>query len=159
MYIVHICICLCVFVFDSPTTKIDVNFQFPLSPFPSTLFSQPIFPSLSIRLSITLFISLFLSFSLNHSFSPCIFLPLFLSLFFSFSISKFTSITLPSLRSLFPHFLGAMMINTWIFFLGGIMMTLAPNVYWLIPARLIVGFASGLASVVVSRCPWLCAVV
>ena len=30
------------------------------------------------------------------------------------------------------------------------MMTLAPNVYWLIPARLIVGFASGLASVVVS---------
>ena len=29
------------------------------------------------------------------------------------------------------------------------MMTLAPNVYWLIPARLIVGFASGLASVVV----------
>ena len=31
------------------------------------------------------------------------------------------------------------------------MMTLAPNVYWLIPARLIVGFASGLASVVVSN--------
>ena len=44
------------------------------------------------------------------------------------------------------------MINTWIFFFGGIMMTLAPNVYWLIPARLIVGFASGLASVVVSAC-------
>ena len=44
------------------------------------------------------------------------------------------------------------MINTWIFFIGGIMMTLAPNVYWLIPARLIVGFASGLASVVVSAC-------
>ena len=43
------------------------------------------------------------------------------------------------------------MINTWIFFIGGIMMTLAPNVYWLIPARLIVGFASGLASVVVSN--------
>eukprot|EP00596_Hydrurales_sp_CCMP1899_P000568 CAMPEP_0119035618 /NCGR_PEP_ID=MMETSP1177-20130426/2755_1 /TAXON_ID=2985 /ORGANISM="Ochromonas sp, Strain CCMP1899" /LENGTH=563 /DNA_ID=CAMNT_0006994141 /DNA_START=164 /DNA_END=1855 /DNA_ORIENTATION=+ len=44
---------------------------------------------------------------------------------------------------------GAMMVNTWIFFVGGMMMTLAPNVYWLIPARLIVGFASGLASVVV----------
>lgn len=44
---------------------------------------------------------------------------------------------------------GAMMINTWIFFIGGVLMTLAPNIYWLIPARLIVGFASGLATVVV----------
>lgn len=44
---------------------------------------------------------------------------------------------------------GAIMINTWIFFLGGTMMTIAPNVYWLIPARFVVGLASGLASVVV----------
>lgn len=44
---------------------------------------------------------------------------------------------------------GTMMINIWIFFIGGVLMTLAPSVYWLIPARLIVGFASGLASVVV----------
>jgi len=28
-------------------------------------------------------------------------------------------------------------------------MTLAPNIYWLIPARFILGFASGLSSVVV----------
>jgi predicted MFS family arabinose efflux permease len=42
------------------------------------------------------------------------------------------------------------MIDTWLFLIGGIIMTLAPNVYWLIPARLIIGFASGLASVVVS---------
>ena len=42
-----------------------------------------------------------------------------------------------------------MMINTWIFLFGGLMMSLAPTVYWLIPARLIIGFASGLSSVVV----------
>ena len=42
-----------------------------------------------------------------------------------------------------------MLINTWIFLVGGVIMTLAPNVYWLVPARLIIGFASGLASVVV----------
>ena len=34
---------------------------------------------------------------------------------------------------------GAMMINTWIFLAGGLLMALAPNVYWLIPARLTVG--------------------
>ena len=44
---------------------------------------------------------------------------------------------------------GAIMINTYIFFFGGVIMTLAPNVYWLWPARFIIGFASGLASVVV----------
>ena len=44
---------------------------------------------------------------------------------------------------------GAMMFNAWVFLVGGITMALAPNVYWLIPARLICGFASGLASVVV----------
>lgn len=44
---------------------------------------------------------------------------------------------------------GAMMINIWVFFVGGLLMTLAMNVYWLIPARLIIGFASGVSSVVV----------
>jgi len=44
---------------------------------------------------------------------------------------------------------GAMLINCWIFLIGGILMSLAPNIYWLIPARLICGFSSGLASVVV----------
>merc|ERR1719197_59579 len=44
---------------------------------------------------------------------------------------------------------GAMLINTWIFFIGGLIMALAPNIYFIIPARLIVGFASGLSSVVV----------
>lgn len=43
---------------------------------------------------------------------------------------------------------GAMMFNTGIFFIGGVVMTFAPNVYWLWPARLMVGIASGLASVV-----------
>jgi SP family facilitated glucose transporter-like MFS transporter 3 len=44
---------------------------------------------------------------------------------------------------------GAILIDAWIFFAGGILMTFAPSVYWLIPARLITGFASGLASVLV----------
>ena len=44
---------------------------------------------------------------------------------------------------------GAIMINVWIFFVGGLLMSLAPNIYFLIPARLIIGFASGLSSVVV----------
>eukprot|EP01035_Chromulina_nebulosa_P019114 gene19114-24948_t len=44
---------------------------------------------------------------------------------------------------------GAMLINTWVFFIGGLLMTIAPNIYWLFPARLIIGFASGLSSVVV----------
>ena len=42
-----------------------------------------------------------------------------------------------------------MLINSWIFLSGGLLMTFAPSVYWLIPARLIIGFASGLSSVVV----------
>ena len=33
--------------------------------------------------------------------------------------------------------------------IGGMMMSLSPNIYWLIPARVVVGFASGLSSVVV----------
>lgn len=41
------------------------------------------------------------------------------------------------------------MINTYVFFFGGLLMSLAPNVYVLVPARFIIGFASGLASVVV----------
>jgi SP family facilitated glucose transporter-like MFS transporter 3 len=44
---------------------------------------------------------------------------------------------------------GAMLINAWIFLFGGLLMTFAPNVYWLIPARFIIGFASGYASVLV----------
>eukprot|EP01038_Epipyxis_sp_PR26KG_P013518 gene13518-18136_t len=44
---------------------------------------------------------------------------------------------------------GAMLINTWIFLIGGVIMSFAQSVMWLIPARLIIGFASGLASVVV----------
>jgi SP family facilitated glucose transporter-like MFS transporter 3 len=44
---------------------------------------------------------------------------------------------------------GAAVINMWVFFLGGLMMTLAPNVYWLIPSRFVIGFAAGLASVLV----------
>lgn len=44
---------------------------------------------------------------------------------------------------------GAMMINNMIFLIGGVIMTMAPNVYWLIPARLLIGFASGVSTVVV----------
>lgn len=44
---------------------------------------------------------------------------------------------------------GAMLINVWIFLLGGTLLSLAPTVYWLIPARFIIGFASGIGSVVV----------
>jgi SP family facilitated glucose transporter-like MFS transporter 3 len=48
---------------------------------------------------------------------------------------------------------GAMMINTWVFLLGGLLLACAPSVHWLVPARLAVGFASGLvrACVVVVR--------
>lgn len=44
---------------------------------------------------------------------------------------------------------GAMEINNWIFLLGGIIMTFAQQMYWLIVARFIIGFASGVAMVVV----------
>ncbi len=44
---------------------------------------------------------------------------------------------------------GALLINIWVFFVGGLLMTCALNVYWLIPARLLIGFASGVSSVVV----------
>ena len=42
-----------------------------------------------------------------------------------------------------------MLLTAWIFLIGGMVMALAPSVYWLIPARFIVGFGSGLSSVVV----------
>jgi SP family facilitated glucose transporter-like MFS transporter 3 len=44
---------------------------------------------------------------------------------------------------------GALLMTSWIFLVGGLLMGLAMNVYWLIPARFLVGFASGLSSVVV----------
>jgi len=44
---------------------------------------------------------------------------------------------------------GALLLSSWIFLVGGLVMGFAWNVYWLIPARFLVGFASGLSSVVV----------
>eukprot|EP00607_Mallomonas_marina_P007570 CAMPEP_0182417398 /NCGR_PEP_ID=MMETSP1167-20130531/1863_1 /TAXON_ID=2988 /ORGANISM="Mallomonas Sp, Strain CCMP3275" /LENGTH=583 /DNA_ID=CAMNT_0024590937 /DNA_START=313 /DNA_END=2064 /DNA_ORIENTATION=- len=44
---------------------------------------------------------------------------------------------------------GALMIEIWIFLVGGILMTIAQSTLWLIPARFIIGFASGISSVVV----------
>lgn len=38
---------------------------------------------------------------------------------------------------------GAIVVNTWIFLMGGILLTFAPNIYWLIPARAIIGFGCG----------------
>jgi hypothetical protein len=49
----------------------------------------------------------------------------------------------------FVIFRGTMLFNSWIFLVGGLIMTFASSVYWLIPARLIIGFASGQSSVVV----------
>eukprot|EP01041_Mallomonas_annulata_P002850 gene2850-5605_t len=44
---------------------------------------------------------------------------------------------------------GTLMINIWIFFFGGMIMALAPSIYWIIPARFIIGIAAGISSVVV----------
>jgi SP family facilitated glucose transporter-like MFS transporter 3 len=44
---------------------------------------------------------------------------------------------------------GAMILNAWIFLAGGLMMALAPDVYWLVPARVVCGIASGASTVVV----------
>jgi MFS transporter, SP family, solute carrier family 2 (facilitated glucose transporter), member 3 len=42
-----------------------------------------------------------------------------------------------------------MLLTTWLFLLGGLLMSAAPGIYWLVPARFVVGVASGLSSVVV----------
>jgi MFS transporter, SP family, solute carrier family 2 (facilitated glucose transporter), member 3 len=44
---------------------------------------------------------------------------------------------------------GAMMANVWVFLTGGVLMTAATSIFQLIAARFIIGFASGLSSVVV----------
>lgn len=44
---------------------------------------------------------------------------------------------------------GACMWNMWMFFVGGLVMTLAPSMPWLVPGRFIAGFASGLSTVLV----------
>jgi len=44
---------------------------------------------------------------------------------------------------------GALMINTWLFLLGGLVQSLALNMYFIIAARFIIGFASGISSVLV----------
>jgi SP family facilitated glucose transporter-like MFS transporter 3 len=54
-----------------------------------------------------------------------------------------------SLSYIFILAAGALRLNSFVFIFGGFIMTLAPNIYWLIPARFILGFASGLSSVVV----------
>jgi MFS transporter, SP family, solute carrier family 2 (facilitated glucose transporter), member 3 len=42
-----------------------------------------------------------------------------------------------------------MLLTAWLFLLGGLLMAAAPGIYWLVPARFVVGVASGLSSVVV----------
>jgi len=42
-----------------------------------------------------------------------------------------------------------MMINIYVFLLGGLLLSIAANMYFIIVARLVIGFASGLASVLV----------
>mmetsp|Transcript_55350 Transcript_55350/g.152380 ORF Transcript_55350/g.152380 Transcript_55350/m.152380 type:complete len:528 (-) Transcript_55350:441-2024(-) len=44
---------------------------------------------------------------------------------------------------------GALLMCTWVFFFGGIIMALAPNIWVLVLARFVVGFASGFSSVLV----------
>jgi MFS transporter, SP family, solute carrier family 2 (facilitated glucose transporter), member 3 len=44
---------------------------------------------------------------------------------------------------------GALIIDMWLFVIGGLLQTLAPNMYVIIIARFVVGFASGYSSVVV----------
>ncbi len=44
---------------------------------------------------------------------------------------------------------GALLINTWLFLLGGLVQSLALNMYFIIGARFIIGFASGISSVLV----------
>ncbi|CAM9311708.1 unnamed protein product [Ectocarpus sp. 12 AP-2014] len=44
---------------------------------------------------------------------------------------------------------GAIIVNTWIYLIGGLLFALAPTVLWLVPARFMIGFACGFSSVVV----------
>ncbi len=44
---------------------------------------------------------------------------------------------------------GALLINTWLFLLGGLVQSFALNMYFIIGARFIIGFASGISSVLV----------
>ena len=44
---------------------------------------------------------------------------------------------------------GALLICTWTFLLGGLLQTLAPDMYTIVVSRLIIGFASGYSSVLV----------
>ena len=44
---------------------------------------------------------------------------------------------------------GALLIDTWLFLMGGTLQTFAPDMYTLIMARFIIGFASGFSSVLV----------
>jgi len=44
---------------------------------------------------------------------------------------------------------GALLYDAKIFLIGGLLLTFAPNIYWLIPARFIIGIASGFATVLV----------
>ena len=44
---------------------------------------------------------------------------------------------------------GALLINTWLFLLGGLVQSFALNMYFIIVARFIIGFASGISSVLV----------
>ncbi len=41
------------------------------------------------------------------------------------------------------------MINIYVFLFGGLLLSIAANMYFIIVARLVIGFASGLASVLV----------
>ena len=43
----------------------------------------------------------------------------------------------------------ALIVDTWIFLVGGAMMACAPTILWLVAARLVIGFASGLGTVIV----------
>ena len=43
----------------------------------------------------------------------------------------------------------ALIVDTWIFLIGGAMMACAPTILWLVAARLVIGFASGLGTVIV----------
>ncbi|CAN0514534.1 unnamed protein product, partial [Laminaria digitata] len=37
---------------------------------------------------------------------------------------------------------GAIIVNAWIYLVGGLLFALAPRIEWLVPARFMIGFAS-----------------